>query len=404
MSTVEIQTEKSRAAIPRGENGQSATPLRTIQIIESANAGVARHTLDLCEGLADHGCDVHLIYSPVRTDRLFEQGLQRLEAHPKITAAKCAIRRSVHPSDYVAANFVRRYAKQHGPFDVIHGHSSKAGAVGRLAAWRLKIPAIYTPHAIGTMNPLISWKARWLIGTIERQLSRVPGRVIALSPEEHEHLLDLGIKERHIEVISNGIADIPLPSKEEARSTLGLPADASIVGFIGRLSKQKAVDVLIAAFARVCPTNPMARLAIIGTGELEPQLRQQAAELGITDRIDWLGHQDGFASMPAFDVFALPSRYEGLPYVLMEAVFAGLPIVASDLASSSLLLESGVNGWVVPSESPEALAEAITKVLADPQQKEVFGAASRLRAADFTIDKMVDNTIALYRQLATQPS
>ncbi|MEQ8208972.1 MAG: glycosyltransferase [Lacipirellulaceae bacterium] len=401
MASVESQTE-DKIATSSGEGVRGPDPLRTIQIIESANAGVARHTLDLCEGLAERGCDVHLIYSPVRTDRLFEQGLARITAHPQVTSAECPIRRSVHPSDYVAANYVRRYAKKHGPFDVIHGHSSKAGAVGRLAAWRLKIPAIYTPHAIGTMNPLISRKARWLIGTIERQLSRVPGRLIALSPEEHHHLLGLGIKDCHIEVISNGIADTALPSKEEARNTLGLPADAPIVGFIGRLSKQKAVDVLVAGFAQVVSENVDARLAIIGTGELESQLREQAESLGVADRIDWLGHQDGFASMPAFDVFALPSRYEGLPYVLMEAVFAGLPIVASDLASSSLLLESGENGWVVPSEDPASLAEAITKLLANPEQRKAFGKASRLRAADFTIDKMVDKTLALYRQLAMQ--
>ncbi|MAT73180.1 MAG: glycosyl transferase family 1 [Planctomycetaceae bacterium] len=396
---------QSAPAAPPHEQAAQASDrprLRVIEVIESANAGVARHTLDLSAGLARRGCEVHLVYSPLRTDRLFEDGLAALRDEPRIVATPLPIRRSIGPSDAGAIRHLRRYLRTYGPFDVLHGQSSKGGAVGRIAARLSGVPAVYTPHAMGTMNPGISGKARIAVGTIERWLSRIGTRVIALSPEERRHLCDVGINPKRIAYIPNGIAPVALPSREQAREALDLPLDAPVVGFIGRFSHQKAVDVLLDAFARVRRDRPDALLAIIGWGDLESQLRKQAEALGVSAGVRWLGPQPGLASMPAFDLFALPSRYEGLPYVLLEALVSGTPMVVTDKSSPGLVVEEGVNGLVAPVEDPAALATAISRVLGDHDLRAKFRENARRKAADFSLDGMVDDTLALYREVAGQ--
>src|SRR5579862_7837079 len=117
--------------------------MRVLFVVESSLAGTGRHVLDLSEGLLRRGCEVHLLYATRRADRLF---LDRLGALPGLRSAVVPMRTGIHPSDLPAVLAVRRYAREFGPFDVIHGHSSKGGAMARLAALGSGTPAIYTIH------------------------------------------------------------------------------------------------------------------------------------------------------------------------------------------------------------------------------------------------------------------
>lgn len=369
--------------------------MRILHVVEATEAGVGRHVLDLAEGLLARGHDVHLAYSPRRADAFFQERLLRLD---RLQAWTIDLRRGPHPTDLAAVRAIRRDLRG-GSIDIIHGHSSKGGAVARLAALTTGVPAVYTPNAARTMDPTASLLTRYAVGWAERLLARVNGRVIAVSPAEAEHLTWLGIPSQRLRMVPNGVNEVALPTRDEARCALGLPLDASIIGFVGRLAPQKAPDVLVSAFARVSRSHPDAILAVIGEGVLRPRLQRECEALGLQEKVCWLGERNGQHAMPAFDVLALPSRYEGLSFVLLEALVAGLPIVVTEGANAGLVVDPGVNGVVVAVDDPDALAGAICRLLANENERAEFARASRLRARHFSHNRMIERTERIYYEV-----
>src|SRR4051812_33161065 len=141
-----------------GRGSRRPRGLRVLLVVESSGGGTGRHVMDLAAGLLARGCDVHLLYGTARADRTF---LDRLATTPGLRHRPLALRTNVHPSDYAAVRAVRRYLRDQGPFDVVHGHSSKGGAVARLAALGTGVAAFYTLHGLVMMDPgLPRWK--WL--------------------------------------------------------------------------------------------------------------------------------------------------------------------------------------------------------------------------------------------------
>lgn len=369
--------------------------LRVLLVTEAASAGVGRHFLDLAGGLKQAGCDVVGVYSSARSDAQFRNRLTSEDLPPMISLN---MRRAVRLSDAWTTLKLIRLARKHGPFDIIHGHSSKGGAYARLAARWLGIPSVYTPNAFVTMDPTLRPLKRRIYAQIERLLARKSQAIIAVSHEEAEHAKSLGIARHKIHVVANAIAPPQLPTREEARRTLGIQPEWTVIGFVGRLSSQKAPEVLLRAFAAALPMHPEVRLAMIGDGPLEAESRQLAATLGIDQRVLWLGNQPGQAAMPAFDLYCLSSRYEGLPYVLLEGIAAGLPIVATNVSGVSMVVKAGENGIVVPIDQPTELAQGLTRLLSDQPLRTSMGASSLARSHSLTLSGMVEQTIAVYHQ------
>jgi glycosyltransferase involved in cell wall biosynthesis len=141
-----------------------------------------------------------------------------------------------------------------------------------------------------------------------------------------------------------------------------------------------------------------ARLAVVGTGPLEQGLRELARRLGVADRVRWLGERDARGVMAGFDVFAISSRKEGLPYVVLEAMAAGLPVVATASAGVEILVRADENGVVVPRGDVAGFARGLIGLGLDRGRLAEFGAASRARAGRFTIDEMVGRTLAAYHE------
>ena len=376
-------------------------PLRILLVVESSAGGTGRHVLDLAQGLIARNCDVHLIYSTIRIDRLF---IDRLAAIDGIKATPLPMRTAPHPRDVGVVRAVRRYLRQHGPFDAVHGHSSKGGAVARLAALGGGVPAHYTLHGLIMMDPgLPRWK--WLFYlSIELCLSRRTARVIAVSPEESRAAVRLGFGASRVITIPNGIGPLALTPRPQARRAMNVADDQLVIGFVGRLVDQKAPDVLLKAFATTAKVAPHARLAMIGAGPLKPTLLDLANELNVADKIIWLGECDARAYLAGFDCFALSSRKEGLPYVVLEAMAAGLPVVATSSAGVEILIEPGINGAVVPPADDVAFAAALIDLALEPASLARQGDASRRRAAQLTIDAMVDRTLLAYREAAIKKS
>jgi glycosyltransferase involved in cell wall biosynthesis len=373
-------------------------PLRILMVVESSAGGTGRHVLDLSEGLLARGCEVHLAYSTGRIDRFFADRITRLNGLRRIAVPMCT---NINPGDWTAVRTIRRYMRTHGPFQIVHGHSSKGGAIARLAAPGTGANAFYTIHGLVMADPsLRTWKRLLYLG-IELGLTRMTSRVIAVSPEEYRAAVRLGFGRSRVVCVPNGIAPLEFAAREDARRSIGATGDEVVIGFVGRLVDAKAPDVLLRAFARVLHQVPRSRLAIVGAGPLDGALRRLARDLNIDDRVAWLGEQDVRRVLAGFDVFALPSRREGLPYVALEAMAAGLPVVATSSSGVECLVGSGVNGLVVAPGDAGAFAASLAGLARDPRRRADFGRASRARAAHFTLDRMVDQTLAAYAAVTT---
>lgn len=388
-----LSTESHRPQAAAAAAAEGA--LRVLLVVESSAGGTGRHVLDLADGLTARGCEVHVIYSTRRVDRLF---LDRLAQLDRVRNKALPIRTSPHPADLSIVRAVRRYVRAFGPFDVVHGHSSKGGAIARLAAFGTGARAFYTLHGLIMMDPLLPrWK--WLMYlSIELGLATWTSRVIAVSPEEQRAAVKLGFGRSRVMLVPNGVGEMDLTPRGEARLAMGVDADAIVIGFVGRLVEQKAPEVLIEAFAATVSVEPRSRLALVGAGPLEPSMRELARSLGIAEKIIWLGERDARGVLAGFDLFALASRKEGLPYVVLEAMAAGLPVVATTSAGSEILVIPGLNGTVVPADNVGAFGEALIELVTDPAGRARRGAASRERVAAFSIDAMVEATLAAYRE------
>jgi len=370
--------------------------MRLLLMLESCGGGVGRHVVDLATGVMNRGHDVTLIYSPVRAEETFLNALRYL---PKMTKRELPIGRSVGPADIRAWRQLRRLLTEMGPFDIVHGHSSKAGALLRLAAHRGAAPRVYTPHAPITMDPELPKAARVFYGSAERLLARRCERIICVSDAEREHLASTGLPRGLIRVVRNGIARLPDFDRDATRSRLQLDENTVCFGFVGRLSHQKAVSRIISAFAMTLGKMGNVHLVIVGDGPQLAELKSLAYQFGIARKVTFTGQAQGTEFMAGFDVFVLSSRYEGLPYVLLEAAASALPIISTDVGGVRDVVYDGENGFVLPTPAIELLADRLVEIARRRDLRVSMAHRSAEIGAGFTADRMVDETIAVYEEL-----
>jgi glycosyltransferase involved in cell wall biosynthesis len=373
--------------------------LKVLLVTEASSAGVGRHVLDLSAGLIARGCEVHLVYSPLRIDATFSATVAQLEA---LRCKVVHMKRGPHPTDLSVVWRLRCYVSDNGPFDVIHAHSSKAGIVVRLGGRNLrKAKIVYTPHCIYTMNPTSGWLAFHLARGIERFLLPHTNAVVAVSPEEEAHLLKLGFDRHRVYYIPNGIYPQNWRERNELRRELGVKDETVLIGFLGRFSTQKNPLLMISAFAEAAGRHPEAMLAMTGEGPLGAETKALAARLGLGERVRWLGYRRPGDILPALDIFALTSAYEALPYVLLEALCAGLPIVSTAVGGVSVTVTQGHNGIVVAAQEVGEFADALDSLISDNHLRRRMAKASRDKARTFATDRMVDETLDLYHARVT---
>ncbi|TDU83936.1 glycosyltransferase involved in cell wall biosynthesis [Kribbella voronezhensis] len=280
-------------------------------------------------------------------------------------------------------------------YDVVHTHSAKAGALGRLAAHRAGVPLIvHTYHGFPFhefQNPVR--KAAYI--AIERRLAAITDAVLAIGSGVATEALRRGLaRPSTLRTIAPVVEAITVPktteSRAAARAELGLDDETPVVGTVGRIDYQKAPEHLIAAIAKLRHRDAMA--VWIGSGPGLARAREIVRHQGLLDRFVFAGERSDVAGLlPAFDVFAMASRYEGLPCAVVEAMRCGVPVVATAVNSVPDLVVPGESGVLVPPGRPELLAAAIDGVLDDPRTAERLVRQGRLLAgATFDAERLAE--------------
>ncbi|GAA2148980.1 glycosyltransferase involved in cell wall biosynthesis [Humibacillus xanthopallidus] len=265
-------------------------------------------------------------------------------------------------------------------FDVVHTHSAKAGVLGRVAASRVRTPRIvHTLHGFPWHDFQRAPVRRTYI-RIEQELSRITDAYLAVGTAVAVEAVRRGIaRPEQITTIGPAVERTQILAspwtRARARSALGLGPNDLVVGTVGRLDYQKAPEVMLEAVKRAT-TSPT--LVWVGGGSLLEEAARRCRQLGIEDRVLLLGNREDVADLlPAFDVFAMSSRYEGLPCAVVEAQDCGIPVVATCVNAVSDVVVPGVTGLLVRPEQPAQLARAIDFALTHPRDAARWVVAAR---------------------------
>lgn len=345
--------------------------------------------------MVERGHEVHLLHSESRAD---PDLLAEIRGLPGVRCQAFDMRREIGLYDLRVVWSLMRYLRKWGPFDVIHGHSAKGGGYARLLGIFLPGRIVYTAHAMVTMAPHLEPAKRTFYSVLERGLALFSHTLICTSDLERRHALGLGISSQRLAVVANGIACFDSGQREAVRAKLGIPDTAVLVGFVGRLDAQKAPHILVQAVPGLLNAGGDVRVAIIGDGPLKAEVEDLARRSGADRAIIWMGAVNAKEIMPAFDILALPSSYEGFAYVLLEALVCGLPIVCTPIGGSEEAVEEGVNGFVVPHNDPQALAEKIGLLVRDPELRAEMSRRSLDHSKRYSLEAMTDRTEAVYRR------
>jgi glycosyltransferase involved in cell wall biosynthesis len=227
-------------------------------------------------------------------------------------------------------------------------------------------------------------------------------RLIAVSEGLRRTYERIGVPPDRIVTVPNGVAPLARRTgREEARRALGLSPDQPVVLTVGRLTRMKGQWHLIDAVPDLAARFPGLAVVLLGDGPLRGLLTGRAAALGVAGNVCLPGHRpDARRLMAAADVFVLPSRHEGMPLVALEAMEAGLPVVATRVIGSEEVVEDGVTGALVRPGDPAALGAAVARLLADPGRRRRQGTAGRRRYEErFTRERMAAGTAAVYESV-----
>jgi glycosyltransferase involved in cell wall biosynthesis len=315
--------------------------------------------------------------------------------------------------DLAAARDIWRILGEERP-DVLHLHSSKAGGIGALLGRLRRIPAIvFTAHGWAFNESRPEWQ-RLLIRALHVATVLLAHRTIAVAAAIPRQLGWGSILGRRFTVIRNG-TDFGEPlgreaaraalaeSKPELAAALAASGDAPAIVAVAELHRIKGLDTLIEATADLSRRNPELdfSVSILGEGEARADLERLIAERDQGDRVRLAGFtRDASRLLPAFDIFAMPSRSEALPLALIEAGAAGLPCIASRVGGIPEVIANQETGLLVSPERPRELAEALRRLIEDAPLRARFGASLRERVrAEFSRERMSTATVALYRRL-----
>jgi glycosyltransferase involved in cell wall biosynthesis len=350
-------------------------------------SGSERHLLALLPALRERGVDARFLGLDVPdTDagRFYEE-LQAVGV--PFEQVRCTF--DLNPrmvADVVKA--VRR-AKP----DLLHTHLVHGDIYGSMASRVTRVPFVSTRHN----------DDRYLLGPfrhVDRLFARRAGRIMAISDAVRLFLERAGLPREKLVTVRYGLDTLPAATSQVTPAELGIGAGVPLLLAIGRLIAQKDHATLLRAFAAVSAEQPDAVLAILGGGPLEAETRQLVSELGLDDAVFLPGRLETRDWLERANIFVHTSRWEGFGIVLLEAMLAGLPIVATNVSAVPEVVEDGQTGVLVGPGDHDALAAALVRLLANPDEAARLGRAGLDRArAVFSVAAMTAATLAIYEEV-----
>lgn len=359
--------------------------MRIVQLITGSSSfgGAEAHVRDLSIGLRARGHECIVMVGPpegLLAEQLRQSGV------PVIPIP--ALRKEIRPlADAVCFVQVMRALRKVQP-DIIAAHTAKAGFIGRLAARLLRVPGFFTPHGLSFIDRESGKTIRFRL-LLERLAARLGGEMIAVC-EAERRLAGQFLKPQaaHISTIHHGLPDC------HARG--GKTQGSSVITMIARFDRQKDHAALVRALSALSHLEWELRLA--GGGPLLESIQRLVEECGLTSRVTFLQqHRDTPGLLAASDIFVLSSHFEAFPISILEAMRAGLPVIATDTGGVCEAIEDEWNGFLIPAGDSSRLAERLALLLLSTELRQSMGARSRLRfSREFEWRRMLDKTEALY--------
>jgi glycosyltransferase involved in cell wall biosynthesis len=384
-------------------------PLRVVLVSSSSGSrgGGEFYLCGLANGLAALGHEVHSVLAEHRRmDELAEQLAEFGTVH-RIRYQNTYDRRFRCVAAVRAHRDIERLAGNLAALrpDVIHVNKQNLeDALDLLgAAQRTGIPTVATIHVTRSMRSLRSWGGGirdWVSG---RTLRCIPCPVIAIARSGISDLRALGIDERRLHLVWNGVSAAPAGNRDALRREWGCGPNDVVLGCVARIEPQKNPLFMPKLLAQL---PPHVRLVWIGDGSLREALRESASTLGVADRLILPGWQhNARASMSGFDLFVLPSLYEGFPFAILEAMAAGLPCVVSDVDGVGEAVVDGESGYVCPPNATDVWLDRIRRYLADSDQRRQAALRAGARYAEnFSLEVMARKTADIYYSLVQSHS
>jgi glycosyltransferase involved in cell wall biosynthesis len=292
-------------------------------------------------------------------------------------------------------------------YDIVHTHATKIGFLGRIAARLAGVPIIlHSVHGWAFNYPAAPRLLIQVFTLMERFAARFTDRIVTLTETLTDDALEVGVGRRdQYAVIFSGIDLDEFRSvqvdAQKKRAELGLPAHGPIVGTVTIMNNHKAVDDIVRAAPKVLEAVPGAHFLLVGDGELMPKVRALVQELNLEGEVTLPGlRRDVPELLAIMDVFAHMAWYEILPRAILQSLATGTPVVVAQTGSIEEIIEDGENGILVPTHDPDSLAEALIKLLRQPELRQEMGQVARESvAAHFTVEAMVRSHEALYNEL-----
>lgn len=365
--------------------------------------GSAEAVMQLAEGLAQKGYEVTLVTGKTTEPQEdFEEFRRRTEV-PVIMVE--AMKREISPLyDLLAFFTLRRLIVRKRP-DIVHTHSSKAGIIGRAAAYTAGCQRIiHSPHGHIFYGYFGRTTTSFFIA-VERVVARITDRILTLTDLEREdHIAQRIRPKRGFTTIPCGIDQRRFKGdgkpRKEIRRDLGIPEEAMVIGWIGRFVPIKGPEVFIGVIAGLREKRSKIIGLMVGDGELRMRMENYAGQLGVKDRVVFTGMRDDVPDlMRGMDVFVLTSFNEGLGRVLIEAMTSGVPVVATCVGGVPEIIEEGETGLLIPPGDTHATVGAILKILEDTGLARRLRERGRAMVEQFSLTRMIEDTEKVYKEV-----
>jgi glycosyltransferase involved in cell wall biosynthesis len=364
-------------------------PLRILHVVRAPVGGIIRHILDVANGQIERGHHVGIVADSLTGGARADAALAEIEPRLKLGVHRVAIRREPRFADFMVWAHIAGLIRKLKP-DVVHGHGAKAGAYVRLRRRSSKVIRVYTPHGGSLHYPLDTWKGRFY-SQLERTLMNSTDLFLFESAFARDtYQRTVGKPAGLVRCVFNGV------TAEEFEPVPGAD-DATDVAYVGEFRRIKGADLLIDAVAKLRAEGKPVTLTLGGDGEEFERLKEQVKRLSLGEAVRFVGHVKARYGFSKGRLLVVPSRGDSMPYVVIEAAAAGVPMIAADVGGIPEIFDTHTDALFAPSNAG-AMADAIKAALDDPAATAARAARLRERISEhFSQSAMVEGVLAGYR-------